>query len=109
MTAGDVYYLIATSYSGMIIKGGSAASIRRRPGLLLLRIGDKLGSGDGDVIWSATCARLVWSLSFAIGWDLLLSRLVSLVEAAVDSISRLPCSEVVHGGAGSSLSKSPPE
>ena len=93
----------------MVIKGGSAVSIRRRPGLLLLRIGDKLGSGDRDVIWSAACVRLVWSLSFAIGWDLLLSRLVSLVEAAVDSISRLPCSEVVHGGAGSSLSKSPPE
>jgi len=75
----------------MVIKGGSAASIRRRPGLLLFRIGDKLGSGDRDVIWSAACVRLVWSLSFAIGWDLLLSRLVSLVEAAVDSISRLPC------------------
>ena len=45
-----VYYLIATSNSGMVIKGGSAASIRRWPGLLLLRIGDKPGSGDGDVI-----------------------------------------------------------
>jgi hypothetical protein len=73
LTAGDVYYLIATSYSGMIIKGGSAASIRRRPGLLLLRIGDKLGSGDGDVIWSACEVGLVlilcnWMGSFAIGF-----------------------------------------
>ena len=42
----------------MVIKGGSAASIRRRPGLLLFRIGDKLGSGNGDVIWSVAVVEL---------------------------------------------------